>query len=93
MSRQHIVCLSDSFQMDSALSPSMDVDPSLTFIRCPASELRKFKVLGTIDKVILVLDKDSEETFVIKVRGIEYLAYNENDSRTFMVKTQVRCWL
>ena len=29
--------------------------------------LKKFKVLGTIDNVILVLDKNTEETFVIKV--------------------------
>ena len=31
------------------------------------SDLKKFKVLGTIDNVILVLDKNTEETFVIKV--------------------------
>ncbi|XP_045172329.2 ribosomal protein S6 kinase delta-1-like [Mercenaria mercenaria] len=52
--------------MDTALSPSTEVDPSLTFVRGPASELKKYKVLGTIDKVILVLDKDTEETYVIK---------------------------
>lgn len=55
--------------MDSTLSPSTEVDPALTFVRGPASDLRKFKVLGTIDKVILVLDRDSEETYVIKVRS------------------------
>ena len=31
------------------------------------NDLKKFKVLGTIDNVILVLDKSTEETFVIKV--------------------------
>ena len=55
--------------MDSTLSPSTEVDPSLAFLRSPASELKKFKVLGTIDKVILVLDKDTEETYVIKVEN------------------------
>jgi hypothetical protein len=53
--------------MDSTLSPSTEVDPALTFLRSPASDLKKFKVLGTIDKVILVLDKDTEETYIIKV--------------------------
>ncbi|KAL4238691.1 Ribosomal protein S6 kinase delta-1 [Mactra antiquata] len=52
--------------IDSTLSPSIDVDPALTFIRGPSSDLKKFKVLGTIDKVILVLDRSTEETFVIK---------------------------
>ncbi|KAH3851307.1 hypothetical protein DPMN_093787 [Dreissena polymorpha] len=52
--------------MDSTLSPSTEVDPALTFLRAPASDLKKFKVLGTINKVILVLDKSTEETFVIK---------------------------
>lgn len=53
--------------MDNTLSPSTEVDPSLTFIRGPVCDLKKFKVLGTIDKVILVLDRATEETYVIKV--------------------------
>lgn len=53
--------------MDSTLSPSTEVDPNLMFIRGPASDLKKFKVLGTIDKVILVLDRSTEETYIIKV--------------------------
>jgi len=54
--------------MDSTLSPTTEVDPALTFIRGPASDLKKFKVLGTIDKVILVLDRSTDETYVVKVR-------------------------
>jgi hypothetical protein len=29
--------------------------------------MKNFKVLGTIDKVLLVMDKTSDETYVIKV--------------------------
>ncbi|CAG5123199.1 unnamed protein product, partial [Candidula unifasciata] len=50
--------------MDSFLSPSLD--PSFAFIRGSAKELRNFQVLGTIDKVILVRHKVTDETFVIK---------------------------
>ncbi|BFZ11831.1 hypothetical protein BsWGS_14870 [Bradybaena similaris] len=49
---------------DSFLSPSLD--PSFAFIRGSAKELRNFQVLGTIDKVILVRHKVTDETFVIK---------------------------
>ncbi|GFO48697.1 ribosomal protein s6 kinase delta-1 [Plakobranchus ocellatus] len=51
---------------DSFLSPSLDLDPSFAFIRGSVRELRNFQVLGTIDKVILVRDKGTDETFVIK---------------------------
>ena len=54
-------------QIDSNLSPSTEVDPALAFLRGSVSDLKKFKVLGTIDNVILVLDKNTEETYVIKV--------------------------
>ncbi|XP_005107032.1 ribosomal protein S6 kinase delta-1 [Aplysia californica] len=51
---------------DSFLSPSLDLDPSFAFIRGSVRELRSFQVLGTIDKVILVRDKTTDETYVIK---------------------------
>ncbi|XP_059179556.1 ribosomal protein S6 kinase delta-1-like [Physella acuta] len=51
---------------DSFLSPSLDLDPSFAFIRGPAKELRSYQVLGTIDKVILVRDKATDETFIFK---------------------------
>ncbi|KAJ8308106.1 hypothetical protein KUTeg_012980 [Tegillarca granosa] len=51
---------------DSMLSPSTELDPSLTFIKAPISELKNFKVLGTVDKVLLVMDKSSDETYIIK---------------------------
>ena len=56
-----------ALQIDSSLNPSTEVDPSLAFLRGSVSDLKKFKVLGTIDNVILVLDKNTEETYVIKV--------------------------
>ena len=43
------------------------MDPALALLRGSVNDLKKFKVLGTIDNVILVLDKSTEETFVIKV--------------------------
>ena len=49
------------------LSPSADLDPTLNLIKAPVSEMKNFKVLGTIDKVLLVMDKTSDETYVIKV--------------------------
>lgn len=52
---------------DNILSPAGDLDPTLNFIKAPASEMKKLKVLGTIDKVLLVMDKTSDQTYVIKV--------------------------
>ena len=54
-------------QAESFLSPSLDLDPSFAFIRGSTRELRNFQVLGTIDRVVLVRDKGTDETFVIKV--------------------------
>ncbi|KAH9490776.1 hypothetical protein Btru_046971 [Bulinus truncatus] len=51
---------------DSFLSPSLDLDPSFAFIRGSVRELQNFQVLGTIDKVILVRDKCTDETFIFK---------------------------
>ncbi|CAG5123035.1 unnamed protein product [Candidula unifasciata] len=52
--------------VDSFFSPSLDLDPSFAFIRGSVRELRNFQVLGYIDKVVLVRDKVTDETFVIK---------------------------
>ena len=46
----------------------MEIDPALAFVRGSISELRNFKVLGTVHKVILVMDKSSDETYCVKVR-------------------------
>ncbi|XP_046571103.1 ribosomal protein S6 kinase delta-1-like [Haliotis rubra] len=51
---------------DITLSPSLDLDPSLAFIQGSMSELRSYKVLGTVDRVVLVMDRTSDETYVIK---------------------------
>ncbi|XP_071079890.1 ribosomal protein S6 kinase delta-1-like isoform X1 [Haliotis cracherodii] len=51
---------------DITLSPSLDLDPSLAFIQGSMSELRSYKVLGTVDRVVLVMDRSSDETVVIK---------------------------
>ncbi|XP_050407265.2 ribosomal protein S6 kinase delta-1 [Patella vulgata] len=50
----------------SCISPNLELDPSFAFIRGSMSELRNYKVLGTIDSVILVMDKLLDETYVIK---------------------------
>lgn len=49
------------------MSPSLELDPSFAFIHGCGRELRSYQVLGTIDKNVLVLDRSTEETFVIKV--------------------------
>ncbi|XP_074645904.1 ribosomal protein S6 kinase delta-1-like [Tubulanus polymorphus] len=51
---------------DSRLSPSLENDKSISHLRGPISELRNYRVLGIIDKVMLVLDKSSNNTFVMK---------------------------
>ncbi|KAL5009142.1 hypothetical protein ScPMuIL_014723 [Solemya velum] len=48
------------------LSPIADMEPSLNLLKSSLSEMRNFRVLGTIDKVILVLDKMTDETYVLK---------------------------
>lgn len=47
----------------------MDLDPAIAMLKGSLSELKNFKVLGTIDKVLLVMDKTSDETYVVKVRS------------------------
>ncbi|XP_076464415.1 LOW QUALITY PROTEIN: ribosomal protein S6 kinase delta-1-like [Babylonia areolata] len=51
---------------DSFVSPSLELDPSFAFISGSGRELRNYQVLGTIDKNILVLDRATEDTYVIK---------------------------
>nr|KAG5714466.1 hypothetical protein BaRGS_006912 [Batillaria attramentaria] len=51
---------------DSYVSPSLELDPSFAFIRGSVRDLRHYQVLGAIDKVILVLDRSTDETYVIK---------------------------
>ncbi|KAK3592556.1 hypothetical protein CHS0354_005618 [Potamilus streckersoni] len=53
--------------VDSASSLLIEADPSLAFLQGSQSELKNFKVLGTIDRTLLVLDKSTEETYVMKV--------------------------
>ncbi|XP_041353689.1 ribosomal protein S6 kinase delta-1-like [Gigantopelta aegis] len=52
--------------IDTVLSPAMEIDPALAFVRGSISELRNFKVLGTVHKVILVMDKSSDETYCVR---------------------------
>ncbi|KAL8589734.1 hypothetical protein ACOMHN_027242 [Nucella lapillus] len=51
---------------NSYVSPSLELDPSFAFISGSRLELRNYQVLGTVDKNILVLDRSTDETYVIK---------------------------
>ncbi|KAL3874775.1 hypothetical protein ACJMK2_037745 [Sinanodonta woodiana] len=55
------------WEVNSASSLLREADPSLAFLQGSRSELKNFKVLGTIDKTLLVLDKSTDETYVMKV--------------------------
>lgn len=46
----------------------MDLDLVIVMLKGFLFELKNFKVLGIIDKVLLVMDKISDEIYVIKVR-------------------------
>ncbi|XP_062573816.1 ribosomal protein S6 kinase delta-1-like [Saccostrea cucullata] len=52
---------------NSKIPPSMDLDPGVAMLKGSLAEMKNFKVLGTIDKVLLVMDKTNDETYVIKV--------------------------
>ncbi|XP_013397496.1 ribosomal protein S6 kinase delta-1 [Lingula anatina] len=52
---------------DSKISPTVEVDPSIAYLQCPISELQNYSVLGVIDKTMLVMDKQTDQTYVIKV--------------------------
>lgn len=46
----------------------MDLDLVIVMLKGFLFELKNFKVLGIIDKVLLVIDKISDEIYVVKVR-------------------------
>lgn len=46
----------------------MDLDLVIVMLKGFLFELKNFKVLGIIDKVLLVMDKISDEIYVVKVR-------------------------
>ena len=51
------------------MSPSspVELDPSVAFLKGPVTELENYRVLGVVDKVMLVLDRKTERTYIIKV--------------------------
>ncbi|XP_064623256.1 ribosomal protein S6 kinase delta-1-like [Lineus longissimus] len=51
---------------NSKLSPPSDLDPGIAFLQGPTSELKNYRVLGIVDDVMLVLDKNTENTYVMK---------------------------
>ncbi|KAK3093939.1 hypothetical protein FSP39_022039 [Pinctada imbricata] len=51
---------------DSKLSPTYELDPSISMLKGSSGDLKLYKVLGTIDKVLLVMDKNTDETYVMK---------------------------
>ncbi|XP_061172139.1 ribosomal protein S6 kinase delta-1-like [Saccostrea echinata] len=52
---------------NSKIPLSMDLDPGVAMLKGSLAEMKNFKVLGTIDKVMLVMDKTNDETYVVKV--------------------------
>ena len=68
------------------LSPTTELTPTAAFRQGPATELKNFRVLGIIDKVLLVYDNVSEGTYVMKVSKLLNtshfilcsLVYNDN---------------
>lgn len=72
----------------------MDLDPAIAMLKGSLSELKNFKVLGTIDKVLLVMDKTSDETYVVKVRSktmvnFAIIAYSLNRNNSHFNKALI----
>lgn len=72
----------------------MDLDPAIAMLKGSLSELKNFKVLGTIDKVLLVMDKTSDETYVVKVRSktmvnFTIIAYSLNRNNSHFYKALI----
>ncbi|XP_069116020.1 ribosomal protein S6 kinase delta-1-like [Argopecten irradians] len=51
---------------DGDLSPLSEVDPSLALLKGSTGELKNYKVLGTVDHVLLVMDKTTDDTYIMK---------------------------
>ena len=60
------------FAQTGQLSPSQELtqelDPQVAHLQGPVKELNSFRVLGVISSVMLVLDKNTNNTYVMKVR-------------------------
>eukprot|EP00079_Xenopus_tropicalis_P010145 XP_002934734.2 PREDICTED: ribosomal protein S6 kinase delta-1 [Xenopus tropicalis] len=68
------LCLKRSPEELSAPPGALSSRPSWN-LRSPAEELKAFRVLGVIDKVLLVLDTKTQETFILKgLRKSEHCA-------------------
>ena len=63
------------------LSPARELDPAIALLQGSFSELRHFKVLGILDSVMLVMDVNTDNTFVIKVSQFPMLSH-----RMFAIK-------
>ena len=49
------------------ISPLAELDPDIAFLQGQTSELDKYRVLGVIDRVMLVMDTQTDSTYVLKV--------------------------
>ncbi|XP_007950825.1 ribosomal protein S6 kinase delta-1 [Orycteropus afer afer] len=67
MRAESISSLYGNSQLDNVSKPpgSLSSRPPWN-LRSPAEELKAFRVLGVIDKVLLVIDKRTEQTFILK---------------------------
>ncbi|XP_036058172.1 ribosomal protein S6 kinase delta-1 isoform X3 [Onychomys torridus] len=67
MRAESISSLRATSQLDSGLQPpgSLSSRPPWN-LRSPAEELKAFRVLGVIDKVLLVMDTRTDQTFILK---------------------------
>lgn len=69
----------------------MDLDLVIVMLKGFLFELKNFKVLGIIDKVLLVMDKISDEIYVVKVRfkimvNFIIIVYNLNRNNLYFNK-------
>lgn len=61
------LCLKPALEENLNAPPGAESSRPSWNLRSPAEELKAFRVLGVIDKVLLVLDTRTQETFILKV--------------------------
>ena len=64
------------------MSPVGELDPLIATLQGSTAELLQFTVLGIIDKVMLVLHRTTNETYIMKVRTISLFFKNFNNYDT-----------
>ena len=68
--KRNLISFNPSFSLfyqPGDISPLADLDPDIAFLHGQCSEMEKYRVLGVIDQVMLVLDTQTDSTYVMKV--------------------------